>query len=206
MGPMFVVMSFAYGLAFFWLVLNASYRMTGRELGGVLTKRLKNLLGVFVAGALYFTIVMHLANLYAPEHKGVEDFILNSGGIYTNLFWYGQILLGAIIPLAILYYPATGNSRCGVSAASLMIILGGIAQMYVTVVGGQAYPLELFPGHEVVSTFSDGVVNNYSPTLSEFLLGIMGIALTLILVTVAVRNLRFLPESLADSVADPHHK
>ncbi len=206
MGPMFVVMSFAYGLAFFWLVLTASYRMTGRELGDLMTKRLKSLLAIFVAGALYFTIVMHLANLYAAEHSGIEDFILNSGGLYTSLFWYGQILIGAIIPLAILYYPASGNSRAGLSLASLLVVLGGIAQMYVTVIGGQAYPLALFPGHEVTSSFADGIISSYSPTLNELLLGIMGIALTLALIAVAVRNLRFMPASLANSAVDPHHR
>ncbi len=205
MAPMFIVMSFSFGLAIFLLIVIASYKWTERPLGDAMFKRLKNLLGVFVAGVLYFVIVQHLTNLYATEHHGVEAFILRDGGIYTQLFWYGQIILGSLIPLAIIYHPTTGNSRSAISVASILIVLGGLIQMYVIIIGGQAYPLELFPGKEVSSSFFDGVVNSYTPTLAEALLGIRGFAVTLFMVAFAVKVLRFLPESLADEAVDPHH-
>ncbi|MDH5394936.1 MAG: polysulfide reductase NrfD [Gammaproteobacteria bacterium] len=205
MAPMFIVMSFSFGLAIFLLIVIATYKWTNRPLGDATFKRLKNLLGVFVAGVLYFVIAQHLTNLYATEHHGVEAFILRDGGIYTQLFWFGQIILGSLIPLAIIYHPATGNSRSAISIASLFIILGGLAQMYVIIIGGQAYPLELFPGKEVTSSFYDGIVNSYYPTLAETLLGIGGIAVSLFIVAFAVKVLRFLPESLADEAVDPHH-
>ncbi|QEP42023.1 molybdopterin oxidoreductase [Ectothiorhodospiraceae bacterium BW-2] len=206
MAPMFVVMSFAYGLAFFYIVLSATYRMTGRELGKVMINRLRLLLAIFIAGAFYFTAVQHLTNLYATEHHGFEAFILRDGGIYTTVFWLGQVLIGYLIPFALLLYPATAQSRCGVAFASFLVIIGGFAQMYVTVIGGQAYPLQLFPGYEVSSSFYDGVVADYSPSSYETLLGFLGISLALIIVTIAVRNLRLLPVSLADAAIDPHHK
>lgn len=205
MAPMFVVMSFSFGLAIFLLIVIASYKWTERPLGDAIFKRLKNLLGVFVAGVLYFVIAQHLTNLYATEHHGVEAFILRDGGIFTQLFWYGQIILGSLIPLAIIYHPATGNSRSAISVASILIVLGGLAQMYVIIIGGQAYPLELFPGKEVSSSFFDGMVNSYTPTLAEALLGVGGIAVSLFMVAFAVKVLRFLPESLADEAVDPHH-
>jgi molybdopterin-containing oxidoreductase family membrane subunit len=207
MAPMFIVMSFSIGLAIFLLVLMASYRWTERPLGDVVVKRLKNLLGVFVAGVLYFVATMHLTNLYATEHHGVERFILMDGGIYTTLFWFGYMLLGTLAPLALLYHPATGKSRGMIGLASALVILGGFALVYVIVIGGQAYPLQLFPGYEVMSGFEGGVNSPfyaYSPTLAETLLGIAGIALTLAMTVVAVKNLRFLPQSLADSEVDPH--
>jgi len=89
--------------------------------------------------------------------------------------------------------------------ASIFIVLGGLAQMYVIIIGGQAYPLELFPGKEVSSSFFDGMVNTYKPTLAEGLLGLGGIAVSLFMVAFAVKVLRFLPESLADEAVDPHH-
>ncbi len=206
MAPMFVIFSFAYGLAFFYLVLSATYRMTNRPLGDVMIGRIKSLLVIFVAASFYFTLVMHLTNLYATEHHGVEAFILRDGGIYTTLFWLGQVVVGYLVPFALLTYPATGKSRCGVAFASMLIILGGFAQMYVTLIGGQAYPLVLFPGYEVSSSFADGVVASYTPSLYELLLGLLGLAVALILVVLAVRNLRLLPEGLDDAAVDPHHK
>ena len=64
------------------------------------------------------------------------------------------------------------------------------------VIGGQAYPLVLFPGYEVQSDFFDGVVNSYTPTLWEFGLGLGGVALSLLLAAVGMAAFRFLPESL----------
>ncbi|HEB55215.1 MAG TPA: molybdopterin oxidoreductase [Gammaproteobacteria bacterium] len=206
MAPMFVVMSFSFGLAIFILVLLASYKWTGRPLGDVIFNRLKNLLGVFVAGALYFVAVQHLTNLYAAEHTGVETFILLNGGIYTQLFWFGEVLLGSLVPLALLYHPSWGKSRTLVGLAAVLIILGGLAEMYVIIIGGQAYPLVLFPGMEVQSSFFDGVVNHYAPTLPELMLGLGGMAMAMITVALAVKVLRFLPDSLADETIDPHQK
>ena len=50
--------------------------------------------------------------------------------------------------------------------------------------------------------------DEYSPSfsLSEFLLGIGGCAVTLLATFIGIRMLRFLPISLADSVADPHYQ
>jgi Ni/Fe-hydrogenase subunit HybB-like protein len=206
MAPMFIVMSFSFGLAIFLLVLMAAYGWTGRPLGDALVRRLKNLLGVFVAGVLYFVLAYHLTNLYATEHHGIEGFILLDGGIYTKLFWIGQIFLGSLVPLALFYHPSWGRSRALVALGAVLVILGGLAQMYVIIIGGQAYPLVLFPGMEVSSSFFDGVVADYAPSLPEVLLGLGGVAIALAAVTVAVRVLRFLPESLADEVVDPHHK
>jgi len=204
MAPMFVIMSFSFGLAIFILVLMASYRWTERPLGDRLLYRLKNLLGVFVAAVLYFVIAFHITNLYATEHHGVERFLLLDGGIYTQLFWIGQILIGSLLPLAMIYHPTLGKSRAVIGWASALVIFGGLVQMYVILIGGQAYPLTLFPGMDVSSSFYDGVVNTYTPSLPEFLLGFGGVGIALLTIAVAVKVLKFLPESLDDSAVPGH--
>ncbi|RKZ97476.1 MAG: molybdopterin oxidoreductase [Gammaproteobacteria bacterium] len=205
LAPMFIIMSFSFGLAFFMLVLMGSYKTTQRELGDYIVNRLKNLLGVFVAAVLYFVLVYHVTNLYSADHRDVTVFILTNGGIYTFLFWIVQVVLGSLVPLGLLYGP-TGNNRTMIGLASVLIILGGMAQLYVIIIGGQAYPMHLFPGMEVSSSFYDGVVASYAPSLPEFLLGLGGFGVTLLLVTLAVAALKFLPASLADAIADPHGK
>ena len=205
MAPMFIVMSFSFGLAIFLLVTQAAYSWTDRPFGDALFRRMKNLLGVFVAGVLYFVMVYHLTNLYATEHHGVEAFILRDGGIYTQLFWIGQVVVGSLVPLALFYHPTWSKSRALVSLGAMLVIIGGLIQMYVIIIGGQAYPLELFPGKEVESSFFEGTINAYTPSLPEFLLGLGGIAIALIMVALAVKVLRFMPVSLADEDVDPHH-
>jgi len=204
-APMFIIMSFAYGLAIFIPVLFAATRWTGRPLGDVMVARLKNLLGVFVASILYFMVAYHLTNLYMTGRHDVERFILLDGGVYTRLFWIGQILIGGVIPLVLLY-SKLGRSRAMISLAAVLVIVGGLIQMYVTIVGGQAFPMPLFPDKEVSSSFFDGVVASYTPSLPEILLGIGGIGLALGITVFAIKVLPFLPQSLADADVDPHYK
>ena len=206
MAPMFIIMSFSFGLAAFILVLMAAYKWTDRPLGDELLRRLKNLLGVFVGAVLYFVMVYHLTNLYATEHHGVEEFILAGPSVHTPLFWIGQILLGSLLPLAILY-SKLGQSRTWIGIGAALVILGGLVQLYVIVIGGQAYPLEIFPGYEVVASgFADDMTyHTYVPTLAEFVLGIGGVAIAVLLVIVGVRVLHFLPTTLADEEVDPHY-
>jgi molybdopterin-containing oxidoreductase family membrane subunit len=205
LAPMFIIMSFSFGLAIFILVLMALFKWSGRPLGDAILNRLKNLLGVFIASVLYFVTVYHLTNLYITEQHGLERFLLLDGGVYTQLFWIVQIGLGSLLPLALLYHPSTGKSRGWIALASALVILGGLAQMYVIIIGGQAYPMELFPGKEVSSSFFDGVVASYTPSLPEFVLGLGGVAIALAATFVGVRVLRFLPVSLADEQVDPHY-
>jgi Ni/Fe-hydrogenase subunit HybB-like protein len=205
LAPMFIIMSFSFGLAIFILVLMAACKWAQRPLGDAILYRLKNLLGVFIAAVLYFVMVYHLTNLYITENHGVERFLLLDGGVYTRVFWIVQVLLGSLLPLALLYLPSTGKSRGWIGISCALVILGGLAQMYVIIIGGQAYPLELFPGKEVSSSFFDGIVNAYSPSLPEVVLGIGGIAIALAAVVVGIRVLRFLPASLADELVDPHY-
>jgi len=196
MAPMFIIMSFAYGLAIFMVVQSSMYYWNGLVLDDGVRRRMKNLLAVFVGASLYFTVVFHLTNLYFAKQWDFERFILLDGGIYTQIFWIGQILRGGIVPLILLFMPRTQDAQkiCFCFLAPLLVILGGLAQMYVTIIGGQAFPMQMFPGHEVTSTFYDGVVAQYNPTVYEWLLGIGGVGITFVLTVIAVRAFKFMPQ------------
>jgi len=202
LAPTFIAMSFSYGLAVYLLVLIVAYAWSGRELDAAVLRRLKNLLIVLIAAVLYFVAVFHLTNLYFARQVAFERFILADGGIYPALFWGGQILLGSVVPMAMLAHPRLGAARGTVVAASLLVVLGGLAQMYVTIIGGQAFPLELFPGMEVSSSFFDGRAHPYTPSLPEIALGLGGVAIAGIVVVLAVKLLAFLPERLDARLAE----
>ena len=204
-APMFIIMSFSFGLAIFILMLMAIYHGTDRPLGDRILFRLKNLLGVFIGAVMFFVTFYFLTNLYATEHHGIVEFFLAGDNVYTKLFWVVQVILGSIAPLAIIYNPITGTSRMWIAIASVLVIIGGLAQMYVIIIGGQAFPLVLFPGMDVSSSFRDGVVASYTPSLPEIGLGLGGIGVALIIVTLAIKVLKFTPETLADKDIDPHY-
>ena len=207
MAPMFIIMSFAFGLAFFMLIILIGYPCMGRPLGDKTVKTLKNLLGVFVGAVMYFVLVYHLTNLYATEHHGVEKFILAGETEFTKIFWILQVLAGGILPL-IIFYSKLSNSRKWIGVGALLVLIGGIAQLYVIVIGGQSYPLEMFPGMEVISSsFGDAnAYHPYSPSLAETLLGMSGIAVAILIVVLGSKVLAFMPTSLADKDVDPHTK
>lgn len=206
MAPLFIVSSYVFGTAIYTLVLMTSFKLTGRDLGDAILNRLRYTLAIFIALTLFLVLVRHLANLYATEHHGVEGYILANGGSMTNLFWFGQIVIGSLIPMFLVWCRFLKNNRFALVTAAVLAILGGIAQIYVILIGGQSYPLVLFPNAEVSSSFADGLINTYSATPAEILLGVGGFSLAFVLVIVAIKAFKVLPVSLADAVADPHHK
>jgi molybdopterin-containing oxidoreductase family membrane subunit len=205
MAPLFIVLSFSVGMAVFIIVLVASFKWTGRDLGDVILNKLRYLLAVFILGVLMLEVTRHLTNLYATEHHGVESFILQGDNIYSTFFWMGFIVLGTFVPLSLIFCKKLKNNRNALLVAAALTILGGFALLYTIVIGGQAYPLVLFPNAEVSSVYFDGVINSYSPSKWEILLGIGGVGIMLLMITMGMKVLRFLPETLADAAVNPHH-
>ena len=82
--------------------------------------------------------------------------------------------------------------------AAALAIFGGISQLYVIIVGGQLFPLVLFPNASIESSFGDGEIASYSASLPEVALGLGGVALSILLILIAAKVLRLLPEKLAD--------
>lgn len=197
LAPMFIAVSLSIGTAIYMLILMWIYKSTGRDLGDEVMTRLKRLNAILAVATLFFVMVYHLTNLYATQHHGVQGFILTSGSVYTILFWVGQVLLGTLVPLALFWSPKF-TGRLSIIAGALMIILGGFSMLYVVIVGGQAYPMDLISGMQVSSSFYDGEIAPYTPSLPEFLLGLGGVAFAVLATLFVVRILPFVPQSLAD--------
>jgi molybdopterin-containing oxidoreductase family membrane subunit len=193
LAPMFIIMSFAWGLAVFLIVQTSMFRWNQMTLHPAVLKRMKNLLGLFVAATLYFVAVYHLTNVYFARQMAFEKFLLVDSE-FAPLFWIGQVLIGGLVPLVLLYLPSF-SMRCGsLLAAAFLIVVGAFFTLYVFIIGGQAYPLELFPGMIVSSSFHDGQVEQYAPKLPEILLGLGGVGVAFLITTIGVRALKFLPE------------
>jgi molybdopterin-containing oxidoreductase family membrane subunit len=190
--PMFIVLSFAWGLAVFLIVQAAMYSWNDKELDPQIMRRMSNLLGVFILSSLYLVAAYHMTNLYFAKQTGFEMFILRDGGIYPLLFWAGYVILGSLLPLVLIFTPGFKNTK-SVVAASLLVIAGSFALLYVFIIGGQAYPLSIFPGYEVSSSFRDGEIANYVPSLPEIMLGIGGLAIAFLITIISTRVLNSIP-------------
>jgi len=202
LAPMFIIMSFAFGLAIFILFLMASFKLDNRVLATAHLNRLRNLLGIFTAAIFYFVLVFHITKLYGTQYHGVEYFLLVEGGIYTALFWLIQIGAGNLLPLLLIYLPSFNRSRTALILAACLVIIGAFAQLYVIIIGGQAYPLNIFPGYEVSSSFFDGIVGEYTPSIWELMLGLGGFAMSIMIMFLVMRVLPITPEILPDDAAN----
>ncbi|MDP2004735.1 MAG: NrfD/PsrC family molybdoenzyme membrane anchor subunit [Rubrivivax sp.] len=192
LAPLFIVLSFGWGLAVFLVVQAVMYGWNDLQLDDPIRRRLARLLGLFVAASLYLVAVYHLTNLYFARQWAFEAFILRDGGIYPLLFWGGYVLVGSVLPLVLLFHPKFSDTRSTLFASAL-VIAGAFAWLFVFIIGGQAFPLEIFPGHAVSSTFADGAIEHYTPSLPEFLLGVGGLGAAFLMTTIGVRVLDFLP-------------
>jgi len=208
LAPMFIAMSFLYGLAIFILVLMFAFDQDDRPIGERMMNKLKNLLAIFAGSVLFFVLVYFLTKLYGAKNYDLVSFYLVSGGVYTLMFWFGWILVGLLVPIGIVFHPVLGNDRTWIASACGLVVLGGLASMYVIIIGGQAFPMQLFPDKTIVASgFYDGVggaAASYSPSLPELFLGLGGVGVAMLITAVGIRVLQFLPESLDDKAIDPH--
>ena len=197
LAPLFIVLSFAWGLAAFLIVQAAMYAWNGQALPEAVRARMARLLGVFVAAALYLVAVYHLTNLYFAKQAAFEAFILlgrgDPSGLFAPLFWLGYVGLGALLPMLLLWLPQAAGPR-SLLAACALVLLGAFALLFVFIIGGQAFPLEIFPGYTASSSFADGTAEIYSPRWPEWLLGFGGLGVAFLLTTIGVRALDFLPQ------------
>jgi molybdopterin-containing oxidoreductase family membrane subunit len=191
-APMFIAISLAWGLAVHHLAQCGFTRLGGAALNDAMHPRVRRLLGIFVLAALYFVAVHHITNLYWAKQGALERFLLVDGAPYPALFWVGYVALGSILPLVLLFHPRLATPRA-TTAAGVLVTIGAFALLYVFIIGGQAFPLEIFPGYEVKSAYRDGEIDRYAPSLPEFLLGLGGLAASFLIALVGARALPVLP-------------
>jgi molybdopterin-containing oxidoreductase family membrane subunit len=199
LAPMFIVLSFGWGKAVFLLAQAAMMAWNGQRLEPAVQQRLNRLLGVFVAASLYLVAIYHLTNLYYARQHDFEAFILlgaGGGGVFPWLLWGGYVGVGSVLPLVLLWQPRFATPQ-GTLLAAAAVIVGAFALLYVFIIGGQAFPLEIFPGHTVSSSFGDGAVAHYVPKAPEFLLGLGGLALAFVVTAIGMRALDVLPRDEA---------
>ena len=106
------------------------------------------------------------------------------------------MIIGTLFPLLILYNKKLSESAVGILYASILVLFGGFTMLYVIIISGQAFPLDLFPGYSESSTFYDGVEAAYIPSVYELMLGLGGVGISAAIYLFAIMVLDFTPKSL----------
>ncbi len=209
LAPLFIALSLVLGTSVLTLVLLVTARVGNRELSIGLKASVSRLLLWFVLAHGYLSLVHHLTNLYVVEHHGSEQLVLS--GNYAWLFWVGYVLIGIVLPVALLVAKGkaitgdrTAHSKIPPSDRRLYIAcicsaVGGAVWLYLTIIGSQATAQRLFPGKTVVSSsFGDAGIASYYPGVWEWGLGVGGVSLALLLFTLALRVFPFVALAIDD--------
>ena len=191
-GPTFVAVSLTSGTALSILLLVSTFYLTGRELNRKLVFALRNALIFFLTLVLYLLVVEKFTKFYSPAFYGVESWIV--GGPYAWLYWVGVVSFGVVIPLMVLFHSQQGNQVGGIMLASACVVIGLFFFVAFTLLAGQSYPLNMFPGYEISSVFQDGHVASYTPTFVELLLGLGGVGVSGLIYLLGIRFFRLLPK------------
>ncbi|GAB4558952.1 MAG: hypothetical protein Kow0047_04490 [Anaerolineae bacterium] len=149
-GPLFpiifIVSALASGAALLTFLLAF---FAGRRLDAQERKDMVLILGKLSAGILAFDLLLlwaeYSVGLYGgiPEH--VEALRMIMFGPFWWVFWFVQLLFGAIVPIFLILLPATGRNPRWVGLAGLMIVVGIVGVRLNIVIPPLSLPI--LPGY-----------------------------------------------------------
>ncbi len=190
-APTFVAVSLTSGTALGILLLVYTFRLTHRSLDPKLIFGMRNALIFFLVLVAYLLMVEKFTHFYDPAAVAVQTWILT--GPWSWLYWFGIWGAGILIPLLLMFNHSLGNQVGGVMLASGFVVVGAFCFVAHTLLAGQSYPFDLFPGYVISSAFKDGVVGSYTPTFSELFLGLGGVGVSGLIYLLGIRFFRMLP-------------
>jgi len=139
---------------------------------------LGRILALLLGILMFLTIWRFISGLY-QQQEGMHDalLVLLKGPLAFN-FWVFEVLLGMLIPFAMILTPSFRNPL-GLTVASVLSLIGMFFMRYDFVVAGQLVPVRAGTTETL-----DGLLR-YTPSLAELGIVVGGFALCLFLYTLA---------------------
>lgn len=195
--PLFIASAISSGIGLIIPILILTFKYTNKPLDDKLIRDLAYILGAVIIGILYFFVVENLTRGYVPANlEALYMILFDWSQPFPKVFWFIQILLGMVIPLAILLYPKTFRSFTWVSIAGILHAIGVWAERYILVIPGLAYPKEVFPPGMVLEEtppFEYGAT--YIPGWPEVSLVIGTFALIFLLFMIGLKLFELVPKT-----------
>ncbi|GAB6171372.1 polysulfide reductase NrfD [Paradesulfitobacterium aromaticivorans] len=179
MAPLFVASALDSGLALLLLVLIGLNTFTSFKVEKKLISTLGGLLAVFIAVDVYFVFSEILTALYPGEEQLMGYLTLMLSGSLAPFFW-GEIILGAVVPFLILVFPKNRMKNSLTILASALVVVGVLFKRIWLLFSSLLLPLiGLAPGvtlgaYQMPQTFGQAVtpgiwatVGSYAPTWVE---------------------------------------
>ncbi len=172
----FVAAAMASGTALMIIMIVMLFKLTNRYVDDELIIWLGRFLAICILIVLYFLFVENAYRAYVIELRHAAVFYL-FGGYHSLLFWVGLIIVGLVIPMAMLFNKRTGKTIRWIVLASGLVIFGVLCERYVIVLPGLMHPPELFPGMEITQSVIQEGIAAYNISFLEVLqaIGVFGI-------------------------------
>ena len=148
-------------------------------------------IGWVLVAYLYLRFWDAFSMIYSYEPARNEGLHMLTNGALSFNFWFGEILLGIVVPMVILLSSRLRRSRSLQLLALLLIVIGLIAYRWDTNLVGQLV---------VFSTQAQGITpqyTQYTPSLIEIVVGAGVIAYAMLAFTLGVRYLRIVDHTFA---------
>jgi Ni/Fe-hydrogenase subunit HybB-like protein len=184
LSVLFIISAMAAGPALTVLASTLAARVTPRaRVDDRLLERLAHFVGWVLVGYLYFRFWDAFAMTYTYEPGRTEGLSLLTQGALSFNFWFGEILVGAIIPIFLLHNARLRRRPVWRMLALAMVVGGLVAYRWDTNLAGQLVILTYLP-QEITARYT-----TYTPSLIEFVSGLGIIAYGLLAFTLGVRYL-----------------
>ncbi len=181
---LFIISAVAGGMALTVFASMLSARLTKRAvIKDELLDRVAYFVGWIMVAYLYFRFWDALSMTYTYEAGRTEGLNILTSGVLSFNFWFGEMLLGAVVPIIILLRKKSRSNPILRMIALALIVGGVVAYRWDTNLSGLLVLVSYMPGEPTVS------YTMYRPSIIEWIAGLGIISYGLTLFSLGVRYL-----------------
>jgi Ni/Fe-hydrogenase subunit HybB-like protein len=193
MSVLFMYSAIVGGIAMTLFASMLSSRLTPKaKVNDILIERVAGFLGWLLVGYFYFRAWDTLATTYTYDPGRTEGLHIVTSGVLSFNFWFGEMLLGILVPMVLLLYGKTRAHRFWRMAALFFVAAGVVAYRWDTNLAGFLAVISYLPGETAISYTS------YSASLVEWVSGLGIIAYGLLAFSLGVKYLRVVDHTLVE--------
>jgi Ni/Fe-hydrogenase subunit HybB-like protein len=170
----FLVSAVLAGAALQITFTSITYLVKKRELPEIFKEIFINYYSIIIIGLIIVNFLFMAGKDIAG--RGSPFIGILTTGPYSVMYWGIEVLLGGLIPLALLIHPGTRRSINGLLAASILVLLGAAVSKYDLIIAGQSIKLSVY-------AWTTQYIS-YLPSAAEIATLIGGIAFWLLLYTI----------------------
>jgi len=192
MSVLFMLSAIVGGIALTLFLSMIASRLTPKaKINDALIERVSRFVGWLLIGYFYFRAWDALSMSYTYDPGRSEGLSLMTKGPLAFNFWIVEMLLGMIMPMALLLYTPTRMNRFWRMIALFLIAAGVVAFRWDINISGFLVVMPYVPGQAIAYT-------SYRPSIIEILTGSAIIAYGLTAFSLGVKYLRVVDHTLVE--------